>query len=110
MTSLPSSRTKAGAAWQFFVGLVLCAAAVFLVYYVGHAAPHANSVYLRELFVVLHDYGGKWVCAGLLSLLGLGFCHAAVRRLWSPSPDEPTFVQGMMRLESAAWTKQGDRD
>jgi hypothetical protein len=112
MTSRPhtSSKDKAGAVWQFSVGLTLCAGAICLVYFVSQSASHAENVYLRELFVVLQQYGGKWVGAGLVALLGLAFCRAALRRLWTTAPDAPKFVAGTMRLESIDWIKQVQRD
>lgn len=101
-----NSHDKAGAIWQLFVGLALCAGAVSLVYFVSRLAAHVDNVYLRELFVVLHQYGGKWICAGLLALLGLAFCRAAVARIRTAPPEKQRFAEGTMMLQSVQWVNR----
>ena len=101
--SRTSTKDAAGANWQFCVGLALCAAAGGLVYYAGRLEAQAQLAYLRELFAILNQYGGKWIVAGLIALLGIAFCSAALRRMRSPAPDVPEFAPGRMHLESASW-------
>ena len=104
--SCTNSKNNSGAAWQFSVGLALCAAAAGLIYLAGRMEAHANTAYLRELLAILNQYGGKWIAAGLVALLGLAFCGIALRRMRPATPDAPGFAQGTMHLESALWMKQ----
>ena len=108
--SRTSRKDAAGANWQFCVGLALCASAGCLVYFAGRLEAHAASAHLRELFAILNQYGGKWIAAGLVALLGVAFCSAALRRMRTTAPDAPEFARGAMHLESANWMKQIRRD
>ncbi len=110
MTSHPRTcyQDKAGAIWQFTVGLALCGAAAYLVYVINYWSHRGVHVLLRDLFVLLNQSGGKWVCAGLIALLGVAFCCAALRRLLT-APDRQRFAEGAMVLESAQWINRAER-
>jgi hypothetical protein len=95
----------ASAVSKFVVGIALCVVAALLVHLVERWGARGVSYYLRDVHMVLQQWGGKWICAGLISLLGLAFCWNAVRQLLTTAPRQ-RFAEGTMVLESMQWMRQ----
>ena len=99
----------ASALSKFLVGIALCFIAALLVYLVERWGAQGVSYYLRDLHMVLQDWGGKWVCAGLIALLGLGFCWSALGQALTVAPKQQ-FAKGAVVLESMQWVRQPPKE
>lgn len=100
---------KFGAIWQFAVGLALCGGSLYLVHLINRWTIRADNAFLRELFVLLNQYHGKWVLAALVAALGAAFCYAAMRRMQIAQEMRP-FTEGAMLLESTRWMSSASED
>jgi hypothetical protein len=88
------------------VAAVMWIGAVCLVVAVNYGAEHGVNEHMRGLIVLMHQYYGKWLIAGVAALAGLGMCVSAVRRM-NAVTRPPEFLPGMVVLESMRWFRQG---
>jgi hypothetical protein len=92
--------------FDLVVAAALWIGSVCLIVAVNYGAEHGVNGPMEWLLVVLHQYYGKWVVAGLAVLVGLGMCQSAIRRMHA-APKPPEFLQGVVVLESMRWFRQG---
>lgn len=103
------AQDKFGRWWQFAVGVALVAGGLYFVHLVNGWTISMGSGRLRELFVLLNQYHGKWIIAALMAALGVAFCIAAIRQMQA-APSIPSFPEGITLLESARWMNASERD
>ena len=89
---------------KLVVGITICASAALFIYLVDRWGARGVSHYLRDVHLVLEAWGGKWVVAALMALLGAAFCWTAWCQLFSKPPKQ-RFAEGVIVLKSLEWMK-----
>jgi hypothetical protein len=85
------------------IAAALWIGAVCLVTAVHYGATQGVNPQFSFLLVVLHQYYGQWVIAGLAAIVGLGMWLSAIRRMKSVAPAPQGFREGAVVLESFRW-------
>ena len=99
------TREPASPLSKLVVGFGLCLVAVLLVHLVDRWGARGVSYYLRDIHALLQQSGGKWICAGLIALLGLAFCWTAVKQMLIVPPKQ-RFAEGAIVLKSIQWAQR----
>lgn len=93
------------ARFDLVLAVMLWIGAVCLICAVSYGATHGVNHQFPVVFIVLYQYYGQWILAGLAVLVGAGMCQSALRRIKS-APRNPEFLEGVVLLESARWFQQ----